>query len=101
MKVVLTRQSLDRLEESLLFYLNEQKVPIEKVSEIRIRLLDRARGLSDHPLKGQYEPYLKKLNQGHRRIIDGNFKIIYRIEGEVIYVTDFFDSRKHPFLIKG
>jgi len=32
---------------------------------------------------------LAKLQKGHRRIIEGNFKIIYRIEDEVIYITDF------------
>jgi len=37
----------------------------------------------------------------HRRAIEGHFKIIYRVEGETIYVTDFFDSRQDPAKMKG
>jgi hypothetical protein len=50
--------------------------------------------------KGQHEPYLKNLNKGHRRLIEGHFKIIYRIEGDYIYVTDFFDARQDPEKMK-
>jgi mRNA-degrading endonuclease RelE of RelBE toxin-antitoxin system len=101
MKVVLTNQSLDRLEESLIFYLDEMKVPIEKVVEIKTKLLQRASELSEYPYRGQYEYYLRKLKKGHRRLIEGNFKIIYRVENDVVYVTDFFDSRRSPKKMKG
>ena len=80
MKVVITSQSLDRLEESLLFYIEELGIPIEKVSEIKTQLLNRARSLPESPYIGQLEPYLKKFNKNHRRLIQGNFKIIYRVE---------------------
>lgn len=60
------------------------------------QLIARATSLSRNPYKGQLEPYLAKLQKGHRRIVDGNFKIIYRIENDVVYVTDFYDSRKDP-----
>lgn len=101
MKIVITNQSLDRLEEALTFYLKELEIPAAKVAEIKTHLLKRVRILSENPLIGQYEPYLKKLKKGHRRLIEGNFKIIYRIEGEIIYITDFFDSRKDPAGMQG
>lgn len=96
MRVEITGRSLDRLEESLRFYLEGLDIPLEKVLEMKDQLIARAKSLSKNPYKGQLEPYLAKLQKGHRRIIEGNFKIIYRIEDEVIYVTDFFDSRKDP-----
>jgi plasmid stabilization system protein ParE len=96
MEVVITDQSLIRLEESLHFYITELEMPVEKAIEIKDTLLHRARSLSGHPYKGQIEPYLSKLNQGHRRLIEGNFKIVYRIENDVIYVVDFFDSHQKP-----
>ena len=37
----------------------------------------------------------------YRRLVVGNFKIIYRIEGEVIYVTDTFDARQDPKRMQG
>jgi len=96
LKVVLTEQSLDRLESSLRFYLDDLQIPIEKVVEIKNELISSAESLAAHPFLGQHEPYLIKLRRGYRRIIKGNFKIIYRIEGEIIYVVDFFDSRDDP-----
>lgn len=101
MKVVLTDQSLERLEKSLLYYLEELEIPKVKVAEIKNKLLKRAKSLSRQPYKGQYELYLAKLNQAHRRLIEGNFKIVYRIDENVIYVVDFFDSRDSPEKMKG
>ncbi|NJN28035.1 MAG: type II toxin-antitoxin system RelE/ParE family toxin [Cyclobacteriaceae bacterium] len=96
MEVVITDQSLTRLEKSLHFYITELEMPVEKAIEIKDTLLRRARSLSGQPYKGQFEPYLTKLNQGHRRLIEGNFKIVYRIENDMIYVVDFFDSHQEP-----
>jgi hypothetical protein len=64
-------------------------------------LFDRADSLTLNPYKGQLEEYLHHLGEDHRRIIEGHFKIIYKIESEAIYITDFFDSRKKPASMKG
>ena len=101
MKVILADQSLDRLEDALLFYLEELKTPKTKVAEIKIKLLKKARNLSKNPYKGQYEPYLSKLKKGHRRLIEGNLKIVYRVESNMVYVVDFFDTRNDPRKMKG
>jgi hypothetical protein len=42
-KVIITNQSLDRLEESLSFYLEELEIPLEKVAEIKTQLLTKLR----------------------------------------------------------
>ena len=96
MKVVITSRSLERLEESLRFYLEELDLPLEKVLALKDQLIRQASSLSKNPYKGRLEPYLAKLQNGHRRIIAGNFKIIYKIQDDIIYITDFFDSRKDP-----
>lgn len=49
---------------------------------------------------GQKEEYLEHMGQSHRRIIEGYYKIIYRVEGETIYVTDIFDTRQDPARMK-
>ena len=46
-------------------------------------------------------PFLEHLGLGHRPIIEGHFKIIYKVEGEYIYITDIFDSRQDPDKMKG
>lgn len=101
MKIVYTNQSYESLDELLKFLLEKQGIPLEKVLDLRATLLDRADELVSHPERGQIEEYLDHLNKNHRRLIEGYFKIIYRIEKKTIYVTDFFDTRQHPEKMKG
>jgi plasmid stabilization system protein ParE len=81
--------------------LKDQGLPLEKVLGIRNQLLDKADSLITDPHIGQYEEYLEHLEKGHRRLVEGNFKIIYRIESDCIYITDFFDTRQDPEKMKG
>ncbi|MEM8894888.1 MAG: type II toxin-antitoxin system RelE/ParE family toxin [Bacteroidota bacterium] len=101
MKVVYTDQSIESLQESLEFAIEEQDLPHEMASELKKRLFIRADGLAVNPYKGQREEYLQHLNEGHRRIIEGHFKIVYKVENDILYITDFFDSRQSPEKMKG
>lgn len=101
MKVIYTDQSYERLEESMNFLLEVQGLPLDKVREIGSKLLDRADSLANSPNIGQYEEYLKHLGKGHRRLVEGVFKIIYRIKGDYIFIIDFFDTRQNPDKMKG
>ncbi len=56
--------------------------------------------LGDHPLSGALETELEHFGKGHRRIVVGPFKIIYRITPKQIVVTDIFDSRRDPRSMK-
>lgn len=85
--------------ECLDFFPSE--VSAEKVSTIRDTILTRADKLVSNPQLGQQEEYLEHLGKNHRRLIEGNYKIIYRVEGETIYITDIFDSRQDPAKMKG
>jgi plasmid stabilization system protein ParE len=99
MKLVYTEQALQSLEEALEFI--APKVSYEKLVEIRDQILDTADTLLYQPLKGQSEAYLEHLQLGHRRLVEGHYKIIYRVIGEYIYITDIFDSRQDPDKMKG
>lgn len=57
MKVIYTEQSVESLEELLRFLIEDQKLPIEKVVEIKDILLKKVDSLSDFPYKGQVEEY--------------------------------------------
>jgi len=46
MRVDITSRSLDRLEESLRFYLEEQDVSLQKVLEMKDQLIAKAKSLS-------------------------------------------------------
>ncbi len=100
MKVVYTAQSLMSLEEALRFLL-AQDIPVEKVALILEDLLNKADSLAANPHKGQREPYLEHLKEGHRRIVAGHFKVIYKVDPPMVFITDFFDTRQSPGKMKG
>ncbi len=99
MELVYTEQALVSLQEALGFI--APKVTQEKLLKIRDKILDKADSLLLHPFQGQKEPYLEHLNLDHRHLIEGHYKIIYRVIGDVIYITDIFDSRQDPEKMKG
>lgn len=101
MKVIFTEQSFRSLEELQKFMLVELDYPLEKVLMIRSTLLDRAESLTTNHKIYQEEQYLAHLEKHHQRIIEGHIKIIYRVEGNNIFITDFFDSRQDPSKMKG
>lgn len=55
MKLIYTQQSYESLEESIQFLLKVQKIPLEKVLEIKSKLLNKADSLEFNPHKGH--PY--------------------------------------------
>jgi toxin ParE1/3/4 len=99
MRLFYTEQAIQSLQECLDFLAME--VSHEKCLQIRDKILAKAEKLRTKPRMGQKEEYLEHLSQSHRRVIEGNYKIVYRIEEEVIYVTDIFDTRQDPSKIKG
>ena len=98
MKLFYTEQALDSLQECLDFL--SADVPPEKILEIRDRIVTKVDKLLENPFIGQREEYLAHLRLEHRRIIEGNYKIIYRVVGETIYITDIFDTRQDPSEMK-
>ena len=69
--------------------------------KIEQRLLDRAFELLNNPLKGPPEPGLTVLRKGHRYLLLGRYKIIYRVIEDVVHVTDFFATKQHPSRMRG
>ena len=64
--------------------------------QIKPGISQKLRFLADNPYRGQIEETLRDMGLEHRRIVERNYKIIYRIIDDVIYVTDIFDSRRDP-----
>lgn len=92
-KVVLTKTAKSKLREIYDFYCENSK---EGTANQIVRLLTEAiLLLSQFPKIGQYEPLLEEMNLGHRRYVKGYFKIIYKIENDIIYITDI-DTRQDP-----
>lgn len=99
MKLIYTEQALISLEEVLEFFSKE--VSDKKLIETRDKILDAADTLLKQPYSGQKEFLLEHLKLDHRRLVEGNYKIIYRVVEGFIYITDIFDTRQDPAKMKG
>ncbi len=68
-------------------------------NRIKKEIFQSARQLLQHPESGQIEYYLKSQNKGHRYLVSGNYKIVYRVENDKIHINDVFDTRQNPIKI--
>lgn len=79
----------------------ENKLTATQLSTLYELVMNRVGSLSKSVFHGQIEPAMEHRGQGHRRLIEGHFKIIYRVEDDVVYVTDIFDTRQDPEKMQG
>jgi len=86
------------LKEIFDFFLTEVS---EKVANSIINsILTKTKQIEINPLSGSIEPYLTNLKKQYRRIIEGNYKIVYRIDGSRVYIIRVFDARQSPNKMK-
>lgn len=62
--------------------------------KIQATIQKKALILKKNPFIGQTEPQLEHLGEGHRYLVVGDHKVVYKIIGQYIYVTDVFDTRQ-------
>ena len=98
MKVFWTKSALASLYDIYEYY--KEKVSITIAYKIRDKILAGAGQLEKHSHLGQIEELLKDMEGGHRYIVKYNYKIIYKIQTNKIYITDVFDTRQNPEKIK-
>ena len=97
MEVIWTGFAANSLLEIYKYY---KEVANENVAQrIKFRIFRATRQLIKHPLSGQIETNLQKLQEDHRYLIEGNYKIIYKRIKEGILITDVFDTRQDPIKI--
>ncbi|MBI9039740.1 MAG: type II toxin-antitoxin system RelE/ParE family toxin [Bacteroidales bacterium] len=64
--------------------------------KIKANIFSSTKQLLKYPQSGQIEESLIILNEGHRYLVSGNYKIVYKKVNESILITDIFDSRQDP-----
>lgn len=82
----------------IISYYSEFSIAIAE--KITFNIFERTSQLIKHPKSGQKEILLGKLKFEYRYLIEGNYKIIYRIEKQTIYIERIFDTRQNPTKIK-
>ena len=101
MEVIYSSKSLRRLNNHLAFLQETLEYSDNKIIQLRRALLSRADSLALNPYIGLFEIYLDHLKEDHRRIIEGLYKIIYYIEDDKVFISDFFDTREDPSKMRG
>jgi plasmid stabilization system protein ParE len=97
-RIIWTNFAISEFKNIFLYY---RMIAGEKIAEkIRRSIFSATKPLIKQPLLGALEENLADLNQGHRYIIEGNYKIIYRVINDEIYITDIFDCRQNPSKMK-
>ena len=94
MRLQVAEYAATRLDDIWDYYAEEAG---ERVADkITKKIVDDIDWLLLHPRGGQVEPLLDHLGLDHRRKVSGNYKIIFRIIDDLIFVSDPFDTRQDP-----
>ncbi len=94
MRVEVSEYAARQLDGIWDYYAEEASVAV--AAKITSKIIDDIEWLAEHPRGGQYEPLLDHLGLRHRRLVSGHYKIIYRTNDDLIFVSDIFDSRQDP-----
>jgi len=94
MKIIWTDFATENLKD--IFYYYSNKVNRNVAHKIRTEILKTTKQLLKNPESGPLEQNLEKLNQNHRYLVAGNYKIIYKIVEDQILIVDVFDTRQDP-----
>ncbi len=94
MKVIWAQTALTELRNIYDHYL--ENVSYQMAENIRVSVLESARQIGINPMSGISETRFSEGLFVYRSVVRGHYKIIYRIENDVVNIVDVFDTRQHP-----
>jgi plasmid stabilization system protein ParE len=97
MKIIWSDFASETLSEIYKYY--KEKASPTIAQKIKAEIFTATRQLKKHSSSGQIEINLEELNEGHRYLVKGNYKIIYKKIPEGMLITDVFDARQDPINI--
>ena len=99
MKIEYTDYAKLCMRDIFTFYKNSSRKDYGR--KLKANIFAKTKKLKDYPSLGQIEENLQDLRLGHRYLVEGHYKIIYRKSDEIIIVTDIFDTRQNPSKMVG
>jgi plasmid stabilization system protein ParE len=90
MKVLWTRFALNELEKEFKYYKKEASLKVAQ--KIKKKAIEGVRIHKDQPFCGQIEEKFVKLAEGHRYLVEGNYKVME----DIVYITDIFHTKQNP-----
>ncbi len=98
LRVLWTDTARYQLEDIFEYY--KTKASLNTARKIVTNIVDKTLHLEKHPFVGPKEELLKERDNDYRYLVEGNYKIIYWIEGNYIKIASVFDCRQNPIKIK-
>jgi toxin ParE1/3/4 len=97
-QIIWSNFAISELKNIFLYY---KLVADEKTAnKIKKSIFSATKCLLKQPFIGAIEENLLDLEQGHRYLIKGNYKIVYKVIDSDIFITDVFDCRQNPAKLK-
>lgn len=100
-KVFITQFAKESLKNIHEYY--KVKVSVKVADKIRKEILETLQKLKQTAVNWEEDEFLQSLGKGHRRVVCGNYKIIYYRDSmkQKTFGTDIFDARQSPEKEKG
>ena len=99
MELILSDIAIERLRDIVDYYSFHASKSV--ALKIRAGINRRIQTLLLNQRTGQKEPSLAHHNQDYRYLVEGHYKIVYRLAGNILYIVDIFDTRQHPGKMNG
>jgi toxin ParE1/3/4 len=97
MKIIWSDFAIKMLKDIFIYH---KEIAGNRIAKnIKAKIFSATKQLMQHPDSGQIEPILENLNEEHRYLVCGNYKVVYRKVSEGILITDIFDTRQYPVKI--
>ena len=90
--------SASRELDKIYDYILKESLSVNIAKSIIMAIFQRTQQIQLMPLSGQLEPNLSKYSV--RYIVEGNYKIHYKFQDEIIIITDVFHTKRNPKKMK-
>ena len=94
MKVTWTLPAKYQLKEIFLYY--KHKASPQVANKIKTSLFNATHALSKNPKMGNREELLKHKKEEYRYLVEGHYKVLYKISTQTVFIIDVFDCRQNP-----
>ena len=94
MKIVVTGPASDDINEVYEYYF--QRVNLKTAKQEKDKIIKRFKILKNFPLSGQVEDNEKFKESEIRYLVQGNFKIVYKVEEDTVIILSVFNTSQNP-----
>ena len=98
MKVIWSDFASDELKNIYRYY--KEVAGTKTARKIKARIFETTKQLVKFSKSGSAEENLQELKEGHRYLVAGKYKVIYKIADDTIYITDVFSCEQNPQKMK-